>query len=208
MAKFTIEQMEKADKERQCREKKLNEGLNLKQFSPRDRQAPVLDVVVYRLEFPKLYNSKETLKLFHRVAGMISYHRRKSEKGKDMIAVIGYSEHKAWTPYAEVSGQKGGRGKKTFKHSEAARVAPYVHIYLSGQNSRKISEIIWETQGKYWGKHYPKSKYPAFKSFAYSVNHLPANYVTEQSTYTRMFGDVDSYIERHRIDNDPLDFDG
>ena len=88
MAKFTIEQMEKADKERQCREKKLNEGLNLKQFSPRDRQAPVLDVVVYRLEFPKLYNSKETLKLFHRVAGMISYHRRKSEKGKDMIAVI------------------------------------------------------------------------------------------------------------------------
>ena len=142
MAKFTIEQMEKADKERQCREKKLNEGLNLKQFSPRDRHAPVLDVVVYRLEFPKLYNSKETLKLFHRVAGMISYHRRKSEKGKDMIAVIGYSEHKAWTPYAEVSGQKGGRGKKTFKHSEAARVAPHVHIYLSGQNSRKISEII------------------------------------------------------------------
>lgn len=208
MAKFTIEQMEKADRERQSRERKLNEGLNLRQFSSQDRKAPVLDVVVYRLEFPKLYNSEETLKLFYRVAGMISYHRRKFEKGQEMIAVIGYSEHKAWTPYAEVSGQKGGRGKKIFKHSDAAMVAPHVHIYLSGQNSRKMAEMIWETQGKYWEKHYPKLKYPMFKSFAYSVNHFPVNYVTEQSTYTRMFGDVDSYIERHRIDNDPFDLDG
>ena len=63
MARFTIEQIERADRERRCRERELNKGLRLIRFTSQDRQAPVLDTVVYRLEFPQLYSKEETLKL-------------------------------------------------------------------------------------------------------------------------------------------------
>ena len=168
----------------------------------------MLDAVVYRLEFPQLYAKEEILKLYHRVIEMVSYYFKKWEVGEETIAIIGFSEHKKWTPYAKVSGKKGGHPKKEFMHSEATMVMPHVHIYLSGLKSRKISEKIWETQGKYWRNHYPKMKFPTFKNFAYSVRHFPVRYVKEQSTYTRTFGDVDAYIEKHRIDNDQLGFGG
>lgn len=207
MAKLTIAQIDEMDRERRSREKELNKGLSFKRFTSQDRQAPVLDTVVYRLEFPKMQDAEEMLKLFHRVVGMISYHRRKMKNGKEMVAIIGYSEHKAWTPYAKVSNKKGGRARKVFMHSEAAKTLPHIHIYLSGKNSRTISEMIWETQGKYWEKHYPQLRYPEFKHFAYTARHFPNRYVTEQSTHVRVFGDVGLYIDSHRIDDDPLDID-
>lgn len=208
MSKFSIAQIEAIDRERRCREKELNSALCLKRFTSQDRLVPELDTVVYRLEFPKMRDAEDMLKLFYRVAGMMAYHIRKLGNENEMIAIIGYSEHKAWTPYAKVYGKKGGRGKKVFMHAEATKRVPHIHIYLSGRNSRKISERIWETQRKYWSKNFPHLRYPAFKHFAYTSRHFPDRYVKEQSSHVRMFGDIDSYIDTHRIDDDPLDIEG
>lgn len=128
MSKYSIAQIEAIDRERRCREKELNSALCLKRFTSQDRLVPELDTVVYRLEFPKMRDVEDMLKLFHRVAGMMAYHIRKLGNENEMIAIIGYSEHKAWTPYAKVYGKKGGRGKKVFMHAEATKRVPHIYI--------------------------------------------------------------------------------
>lgn len=208
MAKLTINQMENIEKERRDRARELDRGLALKHFPREMRKAPKLDITVYQLQLPQTLRREDTLKLYRRVVSSISYYREKWNSGNTLVAIVGFSEHRKWAPYTVVYGKKGGGRRKVFTHSDTAKRTPHVHIYLAGNNARKLAEIIWQAQRGYWKKHYPKASFPTFNNFAYSTHHFPIHYVKEQSTYTRSFGDVDSYIENHLVDNEPLDFDG
>lgn len=186
-----LEMISKYEK-KQCRE--LNMGLSFKKAAADDRKEYFTKSVFYRFEFPHI-PLDDTEALFFRLN---TYLRRNIKEGT--FAMLGLSKHQHYTPYALVSGPKGGHPKKIFNHSPSYQRDPHIHLDIFGNHARSISEKVYNNQSRY-------IDLKSFKDIVRSQHTICPSYIEWQSSLYRTFPKGVS-IEDFLSDDDPFDFSG
>ena len=179
-----------AEQERKAAQEQ-NAGLVFKKATPADKKAVDTVTTMYRIEFPAM-SYDQAVALFNRMDMFM----RRNIKDDSTLVILGLSSHKHWTPYAEVSGSKGGAPKKVFSAMPCYKVPPHVHLDILGNKARSLSERIYKNQSR-------QMKLKPFKDTVRSQHSFCPSYIRWQSDLYREFGGaMDAFI----ADTDILNF--
>lgn len=164
---------------------------------PREKRKPrPLDCTCYRLELDILPAKQEVIKYFNRVVRFTSYQIKK--KYPECVAIIGYSEHKKWTPYKWQTSKKGGKPYKVYCSDLRYKTKPHIHFYVSGKGARQIVGRLHKNYVSYIKRKNTKTDI-SFRKVVHSQSCLPIGYVENQSTYCRKIGNIESFMEQHQL---------
>lgn len=189
-----FEKITKYEKYKKDKYRELNAGLSFKVATDDDRKKYFTDSVIYRFEFPHI-SPADTEALFNRLN---TYLRRNIKEGS--FAMLGLSKHQHYTPYALVSGSKGGHPKKVFNHAPSYQRPPHIHLDIMGNHARSISERIYNNQSRYM-------KLKPFKDTVRSKHYIYPSYIEWQSSRYSTYpkgASLDSFLS----DEAPLNFSG
>ena len=146
---------------------------------------------MYRLEFPDM-TYEQAVAMFNR----LDMFMRRNVKSEQTLVVMGLSRHKHWTPYAEVTSEKGGRPKKTFNAMPCYQAKPHIHLSVLGKGARSISERVYKNQSR-------RMKLKPIKDALRSQHKFCPLYIKWQSDLYREYGGrVADFI----TDDDALSF--
>lgn len=169
----------------------LNAGLSFRKPTPDDKRVYETNCVLYNFEFPHL-SEDETTALFNRLDRFF----RRNVTTDETLVILGLSTHEKWTPYAEVSGVKGGRPKKIFNHAPSYQRVPHIHLNLLGKYARTLAERVYKNQKRY-------IDLKSFKNTVFAKKTIRPGYIAWQSDLYRTYG---GELSQFIADTDPLDF--
>ena len=189
---FKINELIAHDKQEKKIAKAANKGLEFKIATDEDKKIYDTNTTVYRLEFPH-QSFDEAEKTYNRCY-MFGYRHITTD---DTFMMLGLSNHKKWTPYAEVSGSKGGSPAKVFNEMPCYKREAHVHVIVLGNRSRSLSEKMYKNESRHM-------HLKPYKDVCRSEHSLCPGYIQWQShRYTEFGGKLEDFIEL----SGPLDFD-
>ncbi|MBQ6733561.1 MAG: hypothetical protein IJR00_01355 [Lachnospiraceae bacterium] len=192
---FSLKEMNQmqAEERRIAREK--NSGLDFKTVTDEEKKSVSLNTTMYRFEFPKM-SEEQAIRLFNRLY-MDCYRHIQMNHDNTLLALLGFSCHKRWTPYTYITGEKGGRPKKVFNAMPAYKRQPHVHFAIMGNKARSEAERIYKNLAR------RKKQWKPFKDCVRSQHSISPLYVEWQSNpYYTFGGDLNDFI----ADEDLLNF--
>lgn len=191
--KITYDEFKKIDEYEKSLARKANAGIVFRKATAEDRKAYPTTSTMYRLEFPH-----QSIKQATDTLNRCDMFFRRNVKTSDTFVILALSTHKHWTPYADISGKRGGAPKKVFNEMPYYKTEPHIHIDILGKHARSLAERIYRNQSR-------KMKLKPFKDVCRSQHSICPLYIKWQSDLYREFG---GRMEDFIITSDELDFDG
>ena len=190
--KITYDELKKIDEYEKSLARIANDGIVFRKATADERKSYPTTSTMYRLEFPH-----QTLKQATDTLNRCDMFFRRNVKTSDTCVILALSTHKHWTPYAEISGNRGGAPKKVFNEMPCYKREPHIHVNLLGLHARSLAERLYKNQSR-------KMKLKPFKDVCRSQHTLCPSYIKWQSDRYREYGGC---LEDFIVASDPLDFD-
>lgn len=190
--KITYDELIRISELEKKRAREANAGIIFRKATANDRKVYPTTSTMYRLEFPHQSYEQATATL-----NRCDMFLRRNIKSPDTLVILGLSTHKHWTPYAEISGKRGGAPKKVFNDMPCYKTDPHIHIDILGTHGRSIAERIYKNQSRHMNLK-------PFKDACRSQHSICPSYIRWQSDKYREFGGC---LEDFIVTSDVLDFD-
>lgn len=191
MGRISLAELNRIAEQERQQAQEQNAGLKFKKATTDDKKAVTTATTMYRIEFPAM-TYEQAVALFNRMDMFM----RRNVKDDSTLVILGLSSHKHWTPYAEVSGNKGGAPKKIFSAMPCYKTSPHVHLDILGNKARSLSERVYKNQSRHM-------KLKPFKDTVRSQHTFCPSYIRWQSDLYREFG---GKLEDFVIEADLLNF--
>ena len=189
---MTLDEWKLKDKYERQQARKANAGIVFKKATVEDRRVYSTSSTVYEIQFPH-QSIDQAIRTFNRCYKFF----RDNVKNSSTIALLGLSTHKKWTPYAKVSGKRGGAPKKVFNAMPGYKRDPHIHINIIGLHARTLAERLYKNQSRH-------INLKPFKDVCWSKHTICPAYIEWQSERYSTFG---GRLEDFIVLTDALDFD-